>query len=41
MLIQCLSMTEQQAHQYIENQAMNMRTAKLDIAKQVIRTYEN
>ncbi len=41
LLIQCLSMTEQQAHRYIEKQAMNMRTSKLNIAKQVIRTYEN
>ncbi len=41
LLIQCLSMTEQQAHRYITKQAMNMRTSKLNIAKQVIRTYEN
>jgi response regulator NasT len=41
LLIQCLSMTEQQAHRYITRQAMNMRTSKLNIAKQVIRTYEN
>lgn len=41
LLIQCLSMTEQQAHRYIEKQAMNMRTSKANIAKQVIRTYEN
>jgi response regulator NasT len=41
LLIQCLSMTENQAHRYIEHQAMNMRKSKLDIAKQVIRTYQN
>ena len=41
LLMQCLSMSEQQAHRYIEKQAMNMRTSRLDIAKQVIRTYEN
>ena len=41
LLIQCLSMTEQQAHRYLEKQAMNMRTSKVSIAKQVIRTYEN
>lgn len=41
LLIQCLSMTETQAHRYIEKQAMNMRTSKLNIAKQVIRTYQN
>ena len=41
LLIQCLSMTETQAHRYIEKQAMNMRTSRLNIAKQVIRTYQN
>lgn len=41
LLMQCLSMTEQQAHRYLEKQAMNMRTSKLTIAKQVIKTYEN
>lgn len=41
LLIQCLSMTEEQAHRYIEKQAMNMRTSKLEIAKQVILTYKN
>lgn len=41
LLMQCLSMTETQAHRYIEKQAMDMRTNKLEVAKQVIRTYEN
>ncbi len=41
LLMQCLSMSETQAHRYIEKQAMNMRTSKLKIAKQVIRTYQN
>ncbi len=41
LLIQCLSMTETQAHRYLEKQAMNMRTSRLNIAKQVIRTYQN
>ena len=41
LLIQCLSMTETQAHSYIERQAMNMRKSKLEIAKQVIKTYQN
>ena len=34
-------MTEKQAHHYIEKQAMDMRTNKLTVAKQVIKTYEN
>ena len=41
LLIQCLSMTEQQAHRYLEKQAMNLRTSKLEISKQVIKTYDN
>lgn len=41
LLMQCLAMSETQAHRYIEKQAMNMRTSKLKIAKQVIRTYQN
>jgi response regulator NasT len=41
LLMQCLSMSETQAHRYIEKQAMNRRTSKLKIAKQVIRTYQN
>lgn len=41
LLMQCLLMTEQQAHRYLEKQAMDMRTSKLEVAKQVIRTYEN
>lgn len=41
LLIQCLSMTEQQAHHYLEKQAMDMRMSKIQVAKQVIKTYEN
>ena len=41
LLIQCLSMTEQQAHHYLEKQAMDMRVSKIQAAKQVIKTYEN
>ena len=39
LLIQVLSMTEQQAHRYLEKQAMDMRQSKLEVAKQVIKTY--
>lgn len=41
LLISCLNMSEAQAHRYLEKQAMDMRTNKLQIAKQVIKTYEN
>ncbi len=39
LLMQCLSMTEEQAHQYLQRQAMDMRMTKYDIALSVIRTY--
>lgn len=41
LLVSCLNMSETQAHRYIEKQAMDLRVSKLQIAKQVIRTYEN
>lgn len=41
LLISCLNMSEEQAHRYIEKQAMDLRTSKMQIAKQVIRTYQN
>ncbi len=39
LLIETLSMTETQAHRYLEKQAMDMRLTKLEIAKQIIKTY--
>ena len=39
LLIQTLFMTEEQAHRYLEKQAMDMRQTKLEVAKQVIKTY--
>ncbi len=41
LLVSCLNMSEEQAHRYLEKQAMDLRTSKLQIAKQVIKTYEN
>ncbi len=41
LLVTCLNMSESQAHKYLEKQAMDLRTSKLDVAKQVISTYEN
>lgn len=40
-LIQKLNMTEEQAHKYIEKQAMDMRMPKRQIAESIIRTYIN
>ncbi len=39
-LIQYLSMTEPQAHRYIEKQAMDMRLSKREIAQSILNTYE-
>lgn len=41
LLITCLNMDEKQAHRYLEKQAMDLRIGKLQVAKQVIKTYEN
>ena len=40
-LIQYLGMTEEQAHKYIEQQAMNQRISKRKAAENIIKTYEN
>jgi response regulator NasT len=40
VLIQYLSMSEAQAHKYIEKQAMDMRQSKYYIAKQILKAYE-
>ncbi len=41
ILISYLSMSEQEAHRYIEKQAMDMRTTKRAAAEGVLKTYEN
>ena len=40
LLIECLSMTEQEAHRYIEKQAMDLRISKRQVAENVISTYK-
>ena len=40
VLIQYLGMNEEQAHKYIEQQAMNMRIPKRTAAENVLKTYE-
>ncbi|MBR5702419.1 MAG: response regulator [Oscillospiraceae bacterium] len=40
LLIECLHMTEPEAHRYITRQAMEQRTSKKEIAENVIRTYQ-
>ncbi|MCQ2417112.1 MAG: ANTAR domain-containing protein [Oscillospiraceae bacterium] len=40
-LIQYLGMTEEQAHKYIEQQAMNQRIPKRTAAENILKTYDN
>ena len=40
VLIEYLNMSEQQAHRYIEKQAMDMRLTKRDVAAKILKTYE-
>lgn len=39
LLVEYLRMSEQQAHRYIEKQAMDMRTSKRSIAENILKTY--
>jgi response regulator NasT len=41
VLISYLSMSEQEAHRYIEKQAMDMRISKKETAERILKTYEN
>jgi len=41
ILISYLNMSEQEAHRYIEKQAMDMRIPKKAVAERIIKTYEN
>ena len=39
LLMQYLSLSEERAHKYIEKQAMDMRTSKIEVARQILKTY--
>ena len=39
LLIQCLNMTEAQAHRYIEKQSMDTSVSKREVAQDIIKTY--
>lgn len=41
ILMEYLSMTEPQAHKYLEKQAMDLRITKTEVAKRLLSTYEN
>ena len=40
LLIECLHMTETEAHRYITRQSMEQRRGKKEIAESIIRTYQ-
>ena len=40
LLIECLNMTESEAHRYIEKQSMDMRISRREVAENVIKTYK-
>ena len=41
VLMKYLSMSEPQAHKYLEKQAMDLRITKAEVAKRLLSTYEN
>ena len=41
VLISIMGMSEQNAHRYIEKQAMDMRQSKRTVAEGILKTYEN
>ena len=41
ILVSYLNMNEQEAHRYIEKQAMDMRTTRRSVAEGILKTYEN
>ena len=40
LLIECLSMTEPEAHRYIEKQSMDERISRREVAENIIKTYK-
>ena len=40
LLIECLSMTEPEAHRYIEKQSMDLRISKREVAENIMKTYK-
>jgi len=41
LLISCMNMREQEAHRYIEKQAMDMRSSRRIVAEGILKRYEN
>ena len=41
ILLKTLSLSEDEAHKYIEKEAMNNGQKKIDVAYEILRTYDN
>ena len=41
LLMQYLALSEERAHKYIEKQAMDMRVSKVEVARQIMKTYSS
>ncbi|MDR0303063.1 MAG: ANTAR domain-containing protein [Treponema sp.] len=41
LLISCMNMSEQEAHRYIEKQAMDMRSSRRIVAEGILKRYES
>ena len=41
ILISFMSMSEKEAHRYIEKQAMDLRVTRRAVAEGILKTYEN
>lgn len=41
LLISYLNMTEEEAHKYVEKQAMDTRSSKRQVAEKILKTYKN
>ena len=40
-LVEYLNMSEDESHKYIEKQAMDLRITKVEVAKSILKIYEN
>lgn len=41
LLVECLKLSEDQAHKYLEREAMELRQSRVEVAKRVISTYQS
>lgn len=41
LLVECLKLSEDQAHKYIERESMELRESRLDVARRIISTYQS